>query len=308
MFKYIRNMEWTTERIEAWKIDPKSYERDFKLEVILNNEKDSIIDTPLINGFRSDILFNYTSEEISNIIKLNKDPLIINKYQPLKLRDYQKEMLEDISKNRFSILNVARQIGTNMVVAHHVLHYCLSNYDKVVQIFCINNTTCDNLYNNILDLLCKLPYHLQVGIKDFSLIDRTIHFSNGTRLIFTSNNTIGYNIDYLILPEFAFNTSSDKVITILLPTLYASSKSKILIYSCPNKKDDCFHKMFIDTDNVFYKNTYPYTIMNLPNDDIFRTNMVAMFGEGSFITEYECLFPGTSEYRDRKLQFILNKT
>ena len=89
-------MEWTTERIEAWKIDPKQFERDFKLEVVLNNEKDSIIDKPLVDGLRSNILYNYTNEEIADIIKLNKDPLMINNYQPINLRDYQKEMLDDI--------------------------------------------------------------------------------------------------------------------------------------------------------------------------------------------------------------------
>ena len=301
-------MEWTTERIEAWKIDPKQFERDFKLEVVLNNEKDSIIDKPLVDGLRSNILYNYTNEEIADIIKLNKDPLMINNYQPINLRDYQKEMLDDIYKNRFSILNVSRQIGTNIVVSYHVLHYCLCNFDKTVEIFCLNNDTCDKLYGSILDNLYKLPYHLQVGIDNYSFKDKTIKFSNGSRIIMNSTLSLGYNIDYLILPEFAFNSKSEKILINVLPSLLINSRSRILIYSCPHKKDDYFHKMYMDPDNSFYKKTYPYTIMNLPNNDIFRTNMINMLGEGSFITEYECLFPGTSEYRDRKLEFFLNKT
>ena len=302
-------MEWTTDKIEAWKEDAKQFERDLKIEVILGNEDHEQFAVPLVSGYRSNISFKYTPEEMEDFINLTKNPLTINNHQPNKLRDYQKEMLDDINQNRHSILNVSRQIGTNMVVAHHVLHYCLSNYDKTVLFYCANEDTVEKFFKCVLDLLFKLPYHLQVGVRNISFKDGELLLSNGSRLrVSTVSIPIGYGVDYLILPEFSFNKPKNNkiIITSLLPNLFAKSNSRVLIYSCPNEKDDYFKKMFIDEDNVYFKKTYPYTIMNLPDPKIFEETQKILIGEDSFVKEYECIFPGTSEYRDKILGIILN--
>lgn len=302
-------MEWTTEKIEAWKADAKQFERDLKIDVIFGNEDHEEFALPLVSGYRSNILFKYTPEEMEEFINLTKNPLTINIHQPNKLRDYQKEMLDDINQNRFSILNVSRQIGTNMVVAHHVLHYCLSNYDRVALFYCENEDTSEKFFKCVLDLLFKLPYHLQVGVRNISFKDGELSLSNGSRLRVSPVSTpIGYGVDYLILPEFSFNISKNNniLITSLLPTMFSRSNSRVLIYSCPNEKDDHFKKMFLDEENVYFKKTYPYTIMNLPDPRIFEETQKMLIGEDSFVREYECIFPGTSEYRDKILGIILN--
>ena len=302
-------MEWTTEKIEAWKADAKQFERDLKIEVIFGNEDHEEFAVPLISGYRSNILFKYTPEEMEDFINLTKNPLNINIHQPNKLRDYQKEILDDINQNRYSILNVSRQIGTNMVGAPHVLHYCLSNYDKVVQFYCSNEDTSEKFFKCVLDLLFKLPHHLQVGVRNISFKDGELLLSNGSRLrVSPVSIPIGYGVDYLILPEFSFNTAKNNknIITSLLPTMFSKSNSRVLIYSCPNEKDDYFKKMFLDEDNVYFKKTYPYTIINLPDPKIFEATQKMLIGEDSFVREYECIFPGTSEYRDKILGIILN--
>lgn len=302
-------MEWSTEKIKAWEADAKQFERDLKIEVIFGNEENELFAIPTVNGYRSDIVFKYTPDEIEEVIKLTKDPLNIDKYQPNKLRDYQKEMLSDISKNRFCALNVSRQIGTNMVVAHHVLHYCLSNYDRVALFYCENEDTAEKFFKCVLDLLFKLPYHLQVGVRNISFKDGELSLSNGSKLRVSPVSTpIGYGVDYLILPEFSFNTAKNNniIITSLLPTIFSKFNSRVLIYSCPNKKDDEFDKIFNSEENVYFKKIYPYTIMNLPNSKLFEETQIAMIGEDSFIKEYECIFPGTAEFRDRKLGIFFN--
>ena len=302
-------MEWTTEKIEAWKEDAKQFERDLKIEVILGNEDHDQFAIPLVSGYRSNIPFKYTPEEMEDFINLTKNPLTINIHQPNKLKDYQKEMLDDINQNRHSILNVSRQIGTNMVIAHHVLHYCLSNYDRTVLFYCENEDTSEKFFKCVLDLLFKLPYHLQVGIRNISFKDGELLLSNGSKLRVSPVSTpIGYGVDYLILPEFSFNITKNNniIINSLLPTIFSKSNSRVLIYSCPNEKDEYFKKMFLDEDNIYFKKTYPYTIMNLPNPKIFEETQKMLIGEDSFVKEYECIFPGTSEYRDKILGIILN--
>jgi hypothetical protein len=300
-------MEWSTDKIEAWIADAKQFERDLKLEVIFGNEDNEPFAVPIVNGYRSDITFKYTPEEIEEVIKLTKKPLTINNHQPNKLRDYQKEMLDDINQNMYSILNVSRQIGTNMVTAHHVLYYCLSYYDKTVLFLCENEDTSDKFFKCVLDLLFQLPYHLQVGIRNISFKEGIISLTNGSKLKVESDPlSIGFGVDYLILPNFSFNKENKSIIYNLLPTLFTRSNSRVLIYSCPNEKDDYFKKMFFDDENVYFKKTYPYTIMNLPNNKIFEETQIAMIGEDSFLKEYECIFPGTSEFRDKRLGSILN--
>lgn len=300
-------MEWSTEKIKAWEADAKQFERDLKIEVIFGNEENELFAIPTVNGYRSDIVFKYTPDEMEEFIKLTKDPLNIDKYQPNKIRDYQKEMLSDISKNRFCALNVSRQIGTNMVAAHYALHLCLSNYDRTLLFCCENEDTCEKFFKCVLDLLFKLPYHLQVGVRSISFKDGTLNLSNGSRLIVRSNaNSFGFGVDYLILPEFASNDHAKQVVTGLLPTLFSKTISRVLIYSCPNKKDDEFDKIFNSEENVYFKKVYPYTIMNLPDNKIFEETQIAMIGEDSFIKEYECIFPGTAEFRDKKLGIFFN--
>jgi hypothetical protein len=300
-------MEWSTDKIEAWIADAKQFERDLKLQVIFDEEEDGLFAVPIVNGYRSDIKFKYTPDEIEEVIKLTKKPLTINNYQPNKLRDFQKEMLDDINQNMYSILNVSRQIGTNMVVAHHVIYYCLSYYNKTVLFLCENEDTADKFFKCVLDLLFKLPYHLQVGVRNISFKDGELSLANGSRLRVQSEKYIpGVGVDYLILPNFSFNKDNNTIITTLLPTMFSKSNSRVLIYSCPNEKDDDFNKMFIDDENVYFKKTYPYTIMDLPNAKLFEETQIAMIGEDSFLKEYECIFPGTSEFRDKRLGSILN--
>lgn len=107
-----KNNIWTSKRVDAWM---KDY-----AEGIIHK------DNPWLDGAigvrNPNIVFEYTPEEIEELTKCAGDILYFaNKYcyclhgtrgyQPLKLRDYQEEMLESYEKNRFNVCCASRQIG-----------------------------------------------------------------------------------------------------------------------------------------------------------------------------------------------------
>ena len=319
-------MKWTTKEISDWVLNPLKVERDYKLRNILNIEFENIyFNKPISNGLLThDIEIDYTNDEILDRINMSKEPNFIDeiissgKFNDVKISNYKKlkgyqiEMLDDINRNRLSILNVSRQIGTSLVVTHHVLNYCLTNYHKRVVYNCLNLNNCDKFLNSILELMTMLPYHLQekVIVKKPSSKEKILKlsFNNGTILEFITSDKMnlgGISIDYLIMPEFAFN--SDTILRSYIPSMFARKDSRILIYSCPNEKSDIFETIF-KGNNIYNKKTYTYNVLELPENirEDWVKDQISMIGEDSFLKEYECLFPGSQEFRDRKLEFILN--
>ena len=107
---------------------------------------------------KSGEVYEYTSQEIDELIKCKKDFNYFTKYvyvvtekgeQQLDLRDYQKEMLEIIKNHRFSIIMSSRQSGK----------CCLGNtiitiYNKLTNE--ISKTTLSEFHNLLLENSLKI--------------------------------------------------------------------------------------------------------------------------------------------------------
>lgn len=107
-----KDLVWTTQRVDKWM-------KDYSEGVIHKN-------SPWLDGTigvrNPNIVFEYTPKEIEELTKCAKDIMYFANnycyclygsrgYQPLKLRDYQEEMLKTYSTNRFSICCASRQCG-----------------------------------------------------------------------------------------------------------------------------------------------------------------------------------------------------
>lgn len=144
---------WTTKRVDSWM-------KDYANGVIHK-------DNPWLDGQigirNPNIVFEYTPEEIEELTKCAGDILYFannycyclhgNKgYQPITLRDYQEEMLEGYSTNRFSITCSSRQIGK-------------CSFNSFINII-DNNKTCDTtidelyLQNKKKTVLSKIKLYL----------------------------------------------------------------------------------------------------------------------------------------------------
>jgi len=224
---------------------------------------------------RSGIVFNRTEEEVQEYIKCKLDiKYFAQKYCKIKtedgtithieLRDYQKEILDLFSKNRFSILCSSRQIGKTVNTAITILHFLLFNNDKNAMIVANVAATTIEIVDKIKSIYVLLPFFLKAGIKNWN--QRSIVFDNGCRIKTAARSktpAIGFTIDLLYMDEFAHIPSNiiEPYYTAAYPTVSAIQNSKIIITSTPNGM------------NLFYK---LLTAAERPEGDPLKNNYKAM--------------------------------
>lgn len=239
---------------------------------------------------RSGVVFNRTEEELQEYIKCKLDiKYFAQKYCKIKtedgtithieLRDYQKEILDLFSKNRFSILCSSRQIGKTVNTAITILHFLLFNNDKNAMIVANVAATTIEIVDKIKAIYVLLPFFLKAGIKNWN--QRSIVFDNGCRIKTAARSktpAIGFTIDLLYMDEFAHIPSNiiEPYYTAAYPTVSAIQNSKIIITSTPNGM------------NLFYK---LLTAAERPEGDPLKNNYKAMRVywyqvPGRFVTYY----------------------
>jgi hypothetical protein len=210
---------------------------------------------------KSGITFMLSDDEIQEYVKCKLDiHYFAEKYcriktedgsiQNIKLRDYQKEILDLYSNNRFSILMGSRQIGKTINAAITMLHYVTFNNDKNIMIVANIASTTIEIIDKIKSIYQQLPFFLKVGLKNWN--QRTIIFENGCRIKSSARSktpAIGFTIDFLYLDEFAHIPSNiiEPYYTAVYPVVSAIENSKIVITSTPNGMN-LFYKLLIDAE------------------------------------------------------------
>jgi len=154
----------------------------------------------------------------------------------MKLRDYQKDIIDLYTKNPRSILMASRQTGKTVSAAIVILHFVLFNDDKGCMIVANKGKTVKEIIRKIKDIYKLLPFFIKKGATNWN--ETQIAFENNSR-IQTENRTkepsIGFTIDLLYLDEFAHipdNFIRDYYGSIV-PVVSAVNNSKIIITSTP---------------------------------------------------------------------------
>jgi len=210
---------------------------------------------------KSGITFRMTEDEIQEYIKCKLDiHYFAEKYckiktedgsiQNIRLRDYQKDILDLYTNNRFSMLMGSRQIGKTINAAIAMLHYVTFNNDKNIMIVANIASTTIEIIDKIKSIYTNLPFFLKVGLKNWN--QRTIIFENGCRIKSSARSktpAIGFTIDFLYLDEFAHIPSNiiEPYYTAVYPVVSAVENSKIVITSTPNGMN-LFYKLLIDAE------------------------------------------------------------
>jgi hypothetical protein len=210
---------------------------------------------------RSGLTFMMTDDEIQEYIKCKLDiNYFAEKYcriktedgsvQNIRLRDYQKKILDLYTKNRFSILCGSRQIGKTVNAAITMLHFITFNNDKNIMIVANIRSTTIEIIDKIKNIYIQLPFFLKVGIKNWN--QQSIIFENGCRIKSSARSktpAIGYTIDFLYLDEFAHIPSNiiEPYYTAAFPTVSAIENSKIVITSTPNGMN-LFYRLLSDSE------------------------------------------------------------
>jgi len=168
----------------------------------------------------------------------------------LSLRDYQKEILDNFSNNRFNILMASRQIGKTVCSSVTILHYALFNNNKNILVTANKLDTSIDILEKIREVYQRLPFFLQQGIVNWN--QKFITFENKSRIkgfATTKTSSIGQAADFLYLDEFAHipENIADKFYKSVFPTVSSIDNSRIIITSTPNGRN-LFHKLLTDAE------------------------------------------------------------
>lgn len=210
---------------------------------------------------RAGITFMMTEDEIQEYIKCKLDiQYFAEKYcriktedgsvQNIRLRDYQRDILDLYTKNRFSILCGSRQIGKTINAAITMLHFITFNNDKNIMIVANIRGTTIEIIDKIRNIYAQLPFFLKAGIKNLN--QQSMIFDNGCRIKSSARSktpAIGFTIDFLYLDEFAHIPSNiiEPYYTAAFPTVSAIENSKIVITSTPNGMN-LFYRLLSDAE------------------------------------------------------------
>lgn len=247
-----------------------------------------------------------TQEHFEEFQKCKDDPVyFINNYvktvtfdkglTDFKLYPYQEKLINKYHNNRFNICKSSRQAGKTSNGIFYVLHHIIFNDNVNDGIFSFNASEARNSLERLVTAYKNLPEWMQhkVIINNKS----TLELENGSRVIVnkTSYNAFrgqGFNLVYL--DEFAFvqdNDAQDFFIKIL-PILTANKSTKVIIASSIKPKDDCFNKIWKDSENG--KNQFVRTLIKwyeIPGrTEEWKDQMIAAIGIDAWNQQFECEF------------------
>jgi hypothetical protein len=230
---------WTTKRVEDLLFKVEEEGLDYKS-----------VDNPFHDGDpelkRSNLLWEYTEDEILEMQKCAKDVVYFSKYCRVmtdnglfyvKLRDYQESVLREYQSNRFNIFLAPRQVGKSITSAIVLVWYLLFNHDKNAMILANVGSTAEELMDKIKAIVKGLPWFLKPGMVVNNVM--SMKFDNGCRAIAkttTKTSAIGFTIHFLYMDEFAHIHPNfiESFFRSTYPTVSSSQVSRIIITSTPN--------------------------------------------------------------------------
>lgn len=246
----------------------------------------------------------FTNEEVDEIKKCCYDVVyfaenycivkILGKSQKIKLLDYQKEILNNYKNNQFNIVQKTRQTGITTLNNIKILHYSIFNKSKTIAVFGSNGDVSKSIIDNFKQMYENLPEFLKPRCMTYNHFD--ILFDNNVRIlsgIITENSLRGFNIDLMVLDEYAFVKYQDsiKFWNANFPCSL-SVGGKIIISSNKNKENRKINEFWrLWCDAIDGKNEFkPYYINwdSVPNrDQNWRIYGIKTMGIEKFNNDYE---------------------
>lgn len=249
---------WSTKRIEELLFKVEEEGLDYKS-----------VDNPFHDGDpelkMSNLLYEYTQEEILEMERCAKDVVYFSKYCRVmtddglfyvKLRDYQESVLREYQANRFNIFLAPRQVGKSITSAIVLVWYLLFNHDKNAMILANVGSTAEELMDKIKAIVRGLPWFLKPGMVVNNVM--SMKFDNGCRAIAkttTKTSAIGFTIHFLYMDEFAHIHPNfiESFFRSTYPTVSSSKVSRIIITSTPNGMNKFYeiYKGAVEGENSF---------------------------------------------------------
>lgn len=262
---------------------------------------------PLLKKARKQIA--WSQEMLQEWLKCAQDPIyfaekyikivhVDHGFIPIRLYDYQKEIVEKLQNNRRVTVVTSRQAGKTTTAAAIILHYILFNDHKTVALLANKGDAAREILERIKNAYEALPDWLQQGVEIWN--KGSIELENGCKVIAaaTSSSAIrGKSISLLYIDEAAFVEGWDEFFASVFPTISSGETTKILFTSTPNGLNH-FYKTCMGAK----EGTNGYQYVEVPwqkvpgRDERWRQETLAAmdFDHEKFAQEFECAWLGSS--------------
>lgn len=262
---------------------------------------------PLLKKARRQI--DWTPEMVQEWLKCAQDPIyfaekyikivhVDHGFIPIRLYDYQKEIIEKLQNNRRVTVVTSRQAGKTTTAAAIILHYILFNEHKTVALLANKGDAAREILDRIKIAYEALPDWLQQGVEEWN--KGSIVLENGCKVLAaaTSSSAIrGKSISLLYIDEAAFVENWDEFFASVFPTISSGETTKILFTSTPNGLNH-----FYKTCEGAKQDLNGYQYVEVPwqrvpgRDEKWRKETLGAmdFDMEKFAQEFECAFLGSS--------------
>lgn len=232
----------------------------------------------------------YFTERYIKIINLNDG--LVNFYP----YDYQKQIIQTIHEERFTIVLTGRQSGKTTSLISSVLHFVLFNDDKTAAILANKGDTAREILGRIQLAYENLPKWMQHGVKEYN--KGSMELENNSRILAAATSSAairGYSISFLFIDECAFVEGWDNFYKSVYPTISSGKDTKVVLVSTPNGLNH-YHKLWQDA--VENKSSFipiKVTWKDVPGrDERWKEETISNTSQEAFIQEHEAEFVGSS--------------
>ena len=207
------------------------------------------------------------------------------------LYDYQENMLDEFTSNRYNIILKSRQLGISTLSAGYSLWMMLFHADKNILVIATGKDTAKNLVTKVRVMYEGLPSWLKTNVEETNKL--SLRFKNGSQIkAIASNESAGRSeaLSLLILDEAAFIDKVDVIWTAAQQTL--ATGGDCIALSTPNGVGNWFHQQWVgaeDGTNEF--NTIRLHWTNHPDrDETWRKEQDKILGPSQAAQECDADF------------------
>lgn len=239
----------------------------------------------------------YFAEKYIQIVHVDKGLI------PIRLYDYQKEIITKLTNGRRVTVVTSRQAGKTTTAAAIILHYILFNDHKTVALLANKGDAAREILDRIKLSYESLPDWLQQGVVEWN--KGSIEIENGCKVIAaaTSSSAIrGKSISLLYIDEAAFVEGWEEFFASVFPTISSGETTKILFTSTPNGLNHFYKTCMGAKAGPGSKEFNGYEYVEVPWQKVpgrteawQQETLAAMdFDYEKFAQEFECAWLGSS--------------
>lgn len=260
----------------------------------------------LVKSSTSNIPLN--KDQINEIIKCSKSPIyFIENYLrivsldhgiiPFKLYQYQRDIIDLITNNRWALILLFRQAGKTQVMAAYLLWYALFHKNKDVLVLANKLDAAQEIMDRIRMMFENLPFFMQSGVYVYN--KKTLKFKNGSKLFCSATSGSGPRgkaIALCYIDEACFIEQDMTFYESTYPVITSGKDSKIIMTSTPNGQRGMFYTLWKsaiakNNDYITYKADWT---KHPDRDKKWGEETLRNIGPSRFRQEFEVEFIGSS--------------